>query len=155
MPYSQQTRVESSPRHITVRKIGGKYMTKEPAAVKTNLRGYDVKLQYVMGRERVLVTLVDLRPDGWLTVYAGYSYDGPSGAVDTPSTMRAAAFHDALCELIAHGLIPRESIDQIAWLYTQVCRDDGMLGLRAWLHFRATRFASPEPSEYLETHVFP
>ena len=46
---------------------------------------------------------------GRLTCSACYAWDGPSGPTfDTPTNMRASLFHDALCQLIAEGLLDKK-----------------------------------------------
>ena len=56
----------------------------------------------------VLTSYLKLTSDGVLTISAGYCWDGPSGpAIDTPNFMRASLVHDALYQLMRHGLLDR------------------------------------------------
>lgn len=46
---------------------------------------------------------------GRLSVRSRYAFDGPSGPTfDTPTTMRASLFHDALCQLIEEGVLDKK-----------------------------------------------
>jgi hypothetical protein len=99
-------------------------------------------------------------PDGILTVRAGYAWDGPSGpTIDTKNFMRGSLVHDALYQLIRDGLLPevpwREWADALLW---QICREDGMCGLRAWVVWRAVRrFGAPsaDPAHERPVQVAP
>lgn len=83
-----------------------------------------------------------LEPDGQLTVYRGYAWDGPSGpAIDTQDFMRGSLVHDVLYQLIREGWLKdsvyfRKLADQILY---QITREDGMSWIRAnwvWLGVR-------------------
>jgi hypothetical protein len=88
---------------------------------------------------------VRLMPDGQLTIRRDYAWDGPSGpTVDTPSFARGSLVHDALYQLIREGLIEpghRKTADKIL---KRMCREDGMLSIRAWWVYNAVRlFGGP------------
>jgi len=78
---------------------------------------------------------------GWLTIQAGYAWDGASGpAIDTPSFMRGSLVHDVCYQAMSLGLLAvewREAADQ---LLRRLCREDGMSRLRAWWVYRAVRW---------------
>lgn len=83
---------------------------------------------------------IELTAEGWLTIRAGYAWDGPSGPVlHSPSFMRPSLIHDAFCQLIGEGhLSPdhQRAADQL--LFTH-CRADGMNRLRAAYVYLAVR----------------
>lgn len=93
---------------------------------------------------------IELSPGGGLLVHMGYAWDGPSGpTIDTASAMRGSLIHDALYQMIRLGHLGaacRAVADQV---YEDACREDGMLAVRAWAHFKALRLfggSSAEPS---------
>lgn len=83
---------------------------------------------------------LELRPDGQLTIYAGYASDGPSGpTIDTPAFMRGAFIHDAFYELIRRRLLAPEWRATADDFLRVCCREDGMGPVRAWWVWRAVR----------------
>lgn len=89
--------------------------------------------------------------DGCLKLEKGYAWDGASGfTIDTPSTFRGSAGHDALYQLMRKSLLPvepnREMADKylLKWLI-----NSGMWKWRANIWYRAVRkfaeFAATEP----------
>lgn len=77
--------------------------------------------------------------DGTLLIETGYAWDGASGGVDTKSVMRGSLIHDALCQLINEGLLPKSKQVTADWILKQVCLEDGMSSIRAWWVHRAVR----------------
>ena len=77
--------------------------------------------------------LFTLTPDGWLTVFADYPWDGPSGpTIDTPSFMRGSLVHDVLYEMLRLGLLPHDPCFHLANLeLKKICLEDGMCHWRA------------------------
>lgn len=77
--------------------------------------------------------MIELTPEGRLTVKQGYAWDGPSGpTIDTSTFMRGALVHDVLYQLIRLKHLDfslREFADD---LLKQICRQDGMSRFRAW-----------------------
>lgn len=73
-----------------------------------------------------------LQPDGYLTIFEGYAWDGASGpTLDTPSSMRGSLVHDALYQLMRTGKLDiswREKADD---LLHDICVEDGMPHFRA------------------------
>jgi len=54
-----------------------------------------------------------LRPDGELTLFKGFQWDGASGpTIDGPSTHRASAAHDAMYRMLKRGLF--DGVDRVA-----------------------------------------
>lgn len=108
--------------------------------------------------EPITTEYVSLTLDGTITMRSGYAWDGPSGpSVDTRSFMRGSLVHDALYQLMRLG-----ELDADRWRRTadrelqRMCREDGMLRIRAWWVHLAVRwfgepFASPAASKPTET----
>lgn len=88
----------------------------------------------------ILSRFIDLTPDGWLTIKAGYAWDGPSGpTIDTKNFMRGSLVHDALYQLMREGLLP-ESYRNVADVQLRnICLVDGMSTVRAWGVYQAVR----------------
>lgn len=76
---------------------------------------------------------VDFNTDGWLTVRAGFPYDGPSGpTIDTPDSMRGALVHDALADLFRQGYLDRERhFTPMNKEFHKILLEDGMSPTRA------------------------
>lgn len=96
----------------------------------------------------------------YLSVYAGYAWDGPSGpTIDTKSFMRGSLVHDVLYEAMRKCLIPsfdyRKKADK---LLRDMCIEDGMWKWRAEYVYRAVRRAggpSADPSNRKKIHKAP
>lgn len=87
---------------------------------------------------------LELTPDGWLQIRAGYAWDGATGAWDSKSSMRGSLGHDALYQLIRLGLLSHEWREAADRVLRRLCEEDKMLGPRAWAWFHAVRiFANP------------
>lgn len=88
--------------------------------------------------------MIELGPEGQLTVKKGYAWDGPSGpTIDTSTFMRGALIHDVLYQLIRlEYLAPslRQYADDVL---KQICLQDGMSRFRAWyVHLALKLFGS-------------
>lgn len=107
---------------------GYKYSLWSDYRVQTGLRGYAVAHH-----------LFTLDADGWLTVFADYPWDGPSGpTIDTPSFMRGSLVHDALYEMLRLGLLPHDPCFHLAnQELEKICLEDGMWPCRARYVFNA------------------
>ena len=115
-------------------KAGYKYLLTRDYSVNVGIRP----------PKKIEIEHIRLDTDGTLTIFKGYAWDGASGpTIDTKSSMRGSLVHDALYQLIRHGLLDdayREKADEL--LYS-ICRDDGMMWIRANLWEKAVRwFAS-------------
>ena len=108
---------------------GINYQLEEDESIQTCLNGYSVIDEYYA-----------LDPDGILTVKQSYSWDGASGAIDTDTNLRASLFHDALCQMIGNDELPLEAIHEANRLYRDICLQDGMSKVRAWLEYKAITF---------------
>ena len=83
-----------------------------------------------------------IRPDGAVTVRAGYAWDGPSGpTLDTPDSMRGALLHDVLYQALREKLLPQYIRPLADRELEIVCRSDGMIVLRAKAWRIAVRLA--------------
>ena len=69
-----------------------------------------------------------LTPLGYLTLKAGFAWDGSSGkfTIQTPWCKRASAVHDAICDMIQCGLLADYWKTQGDVEYYRLCRLDGM-----------------------------
>ena len=91
-----------------------------------------------------------LETKGFLTVLAGYAWDGASGpTIDTRNSMRAGLVHDALYQLMREELLPQSRRKEVDWEFYRLLRKDGMSWLRAGIWYRAVRrlakpFAQPD-----------
>lgn len=106
-----------------------KYRLTKPLALQSSVKGFACKTAYIQ-----------LWDDGRLILAANYAWDGASGpTIDTASSMRGSAGHDALYQLLELNSIP-ESCRVLADLdLRRWCVEDGMLPLRAEYWYRAVR----------------
>lgn len=83
---------------------------------------------------------IEITSGGKLIIRKGYSWDGPSGpTIDTVNFMQGSLIHDALYQLMREGVLPqldRKKADQIL---RQVCLEDGMSEIRAWIVYMGVR----------------
>lgn len=106
-----------------------KYRLLADLVLQCSVQGFYLRTEYI-----------ELRADGGLTLRKGYAWDGPSGpTIDTASSLRGSAGHDALYQLISLRAIPPDKrvladIDLRRW-----CIEDGMLELRANAWYNAVR----------------
>ncbi|NMP16319.1 DUF1353 domain-containing protein [Thalassotalea sp. Y01] len=94
---------------------------------------------------------IKLSATGALVIKKGYAWDGPSGpTIDSKNFMRGSLVHDALYQLMREQLLDntntREAADR---LLQDMCKQDGMSSLRAWLVYLGLRLggnlaASPD-----------
>jgi hypothetical protein len=105
------------------------YFLDEPVvSVQTAITGYHAK-----------GVLMELTPDGLLTLGQNFWWNGSSFVQDTPECMRASAFHDALCRMIPQGLIPASVRPAADKLYYELCREDGMSWMQAKVRYAGLR----------------
>ena len=70
--------------------------------------------------------------DGYLTLLKGFAWDGASGpTIDTKSSMRGSAVHDALYKLIRQELLPASVKELADDILEFTCVEDGMWEWRA------------------------
>lgn len=103
---------------------------------------YQLAQQYclrlkILPNKSIHTDWISLDKYGWLTIKAGYAWDGPSGPTfDTKNFMRGSLVHDALYQLIRMNLLPQSTRGAIDKLLRAHCLEDGMWRVRAWLIFR-------------------
>ncbi len=95
----------------------------------------------VMPKSDIQTDYIDLGTDGRLVIKKGYAWDGPSGlTIDTSTFMRGSLVHDALYQLMRHGLISNDEWrEQADKEMRRICREDGMFRIRAWWTYWAVR----------------
>lgn len=121
----------------------------EPEKIKTQIRymgGYhyqlseDYSVRTKIFGQRIETAYLNLKPNGLLTIKAGYCWDGASGPMlDTSSIMRGSLIHDALYQLLRLELLPgcfRKNSDRELY---RTCREDGMGWTRSRLVYLAVR----------------
>lgn len=74
-----------------------------------------------------------------MTVKKGYTWDGATGAVDTPSFMTPSLCHDVLYQCIREGLLSEIWKTDSDDLLKSMCLDRGMSSLRAWYVHKAVK----------------
>jgi len=88
----------------------------------TGITGYDLNTEFIA-----------LHSNGWMVVYYGYCWDGPSGPMrDTKDLMYSSLGYDALYELLRKELLPqecREAADEAMDKWSKAC---GVSDFRAW-----------------------
>lgn len=113
-------------------KAGFKYQLAESYRVYVDILNVSVSTRYLR-----------LTPDGWLTIYQGYCWDGPSGpTIDTKTFMRGALVHDALYQLMRTEYIPVQARKHVDQLLYKMCREDGMVWIRAQWVYRGVRLGA-------------
>jgi len=106
-----------------------------------------IRLRHIRPPAQIETEWCALTPGGRLVLWAGYAWDGASGpSIDSPSSMRASAAHDALYQLCRLCLLNYLPTDELRTLidveFHALCIEDGMWSPRAWLWRRmVTRFA--------------
>ena len=95
--------------------------------------------------------------DGWLTIKAGYAWNGASGPTfDTKDSIRGSAVHDALYQLMRLGLLDISWRSKADDLLHDICVEDDMIHMRAELweeavsHFAASSAEAGAEPEILE-----
>lgn len=103
-------------------------------------------------------TYITLSAPGKLKVFAGYSWDGPSGPTfDTKNFMRGSLVHDALYQLIRRGICSKDKrkiFDEVLYV---ICRNDGMSSIRAridWFGLRLFGGSAVTAKKYEKQEVF-
>ena len=83
----------------------------------------------------VITDYIELTTGGNLIIKKGYAWDGPSGpTIDTLNFMRGSLVHDALYQLMREEHLDKDEHREPAdRLLQEMCKNDGMSALRAWL----------------------
>ena len=96
-----------------------------------------------------------LTADGELTISKMYAWDGCSGPTwDDSTNMRGGLVHDALYQLMREGYLPLSCRAEADLLLRDICLEDGMSKLRAWIYHKAVsafgqKFAEKQADEVL------
>jgi hypothetical protein len=97
------------------------------------------------GEETIETDYIKLDGNGFMTVKRGYAWNGASGpTIDTPSTIRGSAFHDATYQLIQLGLLSEYCRKKADENLRSMCIEDGMLSFRADLWYEAVRLCGDD-----------
>lgn len=114
-------------KHIHYRK-GYKYQSAESFICHVNIfPDFDIITEFIQ-----------LRTDGTLFIRKGYAWDGASGPTyDDRYNMRGSLVHDALYQLIRHGLIRIENREVVDEEFYLIIIEDGMNSFRAWYYWKA------------------
>lgn len=99
----------------------------------------------VLPPQHIDTFFIQFQTNGELLLAKGYAWDGPSGAPDVSSFMRASLVHDALYQLMRNDYLDREDYRKPAdRLLRQICIQDGMNPLLAGVAYGFVRtFGEP------------
>jgi len=100
--------------------------------------------------EDIVTDYIELDKKGLLTIKKGYAWDGPSGpTIDTHTFMRGSLVHDALYQLMRNEkLLKKEHRKAADKLIQEMCRDDGMNSIRAWVVYSVLRLAGGRAADH-------
>jgi hypothetical protein len=101
----------------------------------------DTDFQTQIFPEHTITTdFIQLRPDGLLTLCRGYAWDGASGpTIDSDSSMRGSAVHDALYQLMKLGLLDLDWFTESNRELRRWLKLDGMSFVRRWAWYHAVQ----------------
>jgi len=117
---------------------GVKYRNRILKSFMTEIK-FVAPIGFKVDKHLVLGEYIELNPNGELSVYGGYEWNGPNVMRDKPKAMRASIAHDSLCELVAAGLLDKKYIPQINDLFQTVCKEDGMAEWKANMYRKLLR----------------
>ncbi|NRB42826.1 MAG: hypothetical protein HRU20_30880 [Pseudomonadales bacterium] len=66
---------------------------------------------------------------GQLTIQKGYGFNNTRATFGAKSTVRASLIYNALCELMAQSVIPKDQKDKINEILVRIAMEDGLLPL--------------------------
>lgn len=85
---------------------------------------------------------------GELTISKGYAWDGCSGPTwDDCTNMRGGLIHDALYQLMREGHLSQAFRPAADMTLKNICLEDGMNSIRAWLYHKAVKLFGQKFSE--------
>lgn len=88
-----------------------------------------------------------LSSSGVLIIKKGYAWDGPSGpTIDTRDFMRGSLVHDALYQLIREDVLTEDDRKYADKLLKDICLEDGMNPIRAWIVYQGVRLFGKGPA---------
>lgn len=102
-------------------------------------RAYRINIG-ITGHELLNHRYLQLTPEGWLTIFSGYCWNGANKpAINTLSTRRGSLVHDACYQLIRMGILPPLCRILADALLRKILVEDGMWRIRAWWWYRGVR----------------
>jgi len=91
-------------------------------------------------KKAIITKRIELFKDGWLVIWEGYCWDGPSGPVrDSKCKLRAALVHDALYQLIRCKKLSGKHRKKADEIFRDICIEDGVSKFRANIYYKALR----------------
>lgn len=108
---------------------GYRYQLQKTAKVQISIRNITA----------LIPGFVSLAPDGWLTVYERYAWDGATGAIQDAHNMRPSLFHDAGYQLLRETDLNERYKYDFDLMYRALCIEDGMSVGRAELEYEAVK----------------
>jgi hypothetical protein len=79
--------------------------------------------------------------DKTIVLDKGFEWDLATGAINTPSIIRASAFHDFICNAVDAGALPVEYRRIGDDMFRAIAKEDGMpIWRRAWTHFAVVKY---------------
>lgn len=103
--------------------------------------------------EDVDTDYLGLTRGGLLTIKDGYAWDGPSGPTfDTRSFMRGSLVHDACYQLLREGYMLSDMREVADRLLRDICIEDGMGVLRAWMVYNGVRIGGAPAADPAASH---
>ena len=110
----------------------GHYQIKSSFHSQTCIYGHDIDVSFCA-----------LDPKGLMLLKCGFYWNGPSGGVDTLKTAMPSAVHDAFCELISMGYLPKECRPTADENYQRDLEKWGVITLKRKIHKWAIRIFGP------------
>lgn len=98
-----------------------------------------VKAIDIKPKDSIRTTFGSLTQYGRLTIHKGFCWDGPTGMIDTESTMQSSCIHDILCEWYADGLLTKEERKQADQLFKAENKATNMPSIRIKYSYQAVR----------------
>lgn len=101
-------------------------------------KGFSISTK-IFPKEKIQTNFATLTTSGRLYVHKGFCWDGASGAFDTETMMKPSCCHDIGCNWFLAGLIDKEMRGDFDDLFYELCKKEGMNGVRAKLAYTAVR----------------
>lgn len=114
-------------------KKGYKYQLEKSYQIFIDILNYNIESDFLK-----------LDRNGFLTIYKGYAWDGPSGpTIDTSNFMRGSLVHDALYQLMREEKLPQKYKKLADILLRRHCREDGMSDIRSnYIYWSVNKYAN-------------
>lgn len=108
----------------------------------------------ILGQTVIVPGFVSLTPDGVLTIYKSYAWDGATDAIKDGTDMRGSLYHDALYQLLRETDLDEKYKANADRLYRAVCIEDGMPTWRADIQYEAIKRFGTKASEKKQREKF-